>query len=80
MNMISEKRTISPKKTIYAGIVGGLAGGFTMEIPMVILALMIGMPTDSFVSLLGMLLGSKPESASTIGMIVHLFVWNCQLV
>lgn len=72
--MISENKTISPKKQIYAGIVGGLVGGVTMEIPMVILAMMIGMPTDSFPSLLGMLFGIKPESASLVGMVIHLLV------
>ncbi len=72
--MISESKTISPKKQIYAGIIGGLIGGFTMEIPMVFLALMIGMPIDSFPSLLGLLFGSKPEFASVVGMAIHLFV------
>lgn len=72
--MISEARTISPKRRIYAGIIGGLVGGFTMEIPMVFLAVMLGMPTDSFPSLLGMLFGAKSESASIVGMAIHLLV------
>ncbi|TBR23129.1 MAG: hypothetical protein EPO63_06195 [Candidatus Nitrosotenuis sp.] len=72
--MISENKTISPKKRIYAGIIGGLIGGLTMEIPMVILAMMMGMPIDSFPFLLGLLFGSKPESASVVGMVTHLLV------
>ena len=72
--MISETRTISTKKQIYAGIIGGLVGGFTMEIPMVFLAVMLGMPTDSFPSLLGMLFGARPEFASIIGLVIHLLV------
>ena len=71
--MILENK-ISPRKRIYAGITGGLVGGITMEIPMVILAIVMGMPVDSFQSLLGMLFGSKPESASLVGMGIHLFV------
>lgn len=74
ITLISENKTISRKRTTYSGIIGGLAGGLTMEIPMIVLAILMGMPADSFVSLLGMLLGATPDHASIDGMIIHLFV------
>jgi hypothetical protein len=72
--MKSDLTRISLRKAILFGAIAGFVGGIIMEAPMVILALMMGMPMDSFVSLIGTLFGASPESASSVGMGFHSLV------
>lgn len=63
--------TISLKKSTGFSVIGGLIAGTLMLIPMMGLAIMMGMPAESFSSIIGFIFVQDPEQATIIGMILH---------
>lgn len=64
-------KTISLKKSTGFSVIGGVIAGTLMLIPMIGLAVMMGMPADSFSSITGMIFVQDPGQAAIVGMILH---------
>lgn len=61
----------SIKKSLGAGIIGGIAAGIVMLIPMMSMMSMMNLPSDLFPILIGMMMGQNQESAAMTGLVFH---------
>lgn len=64
-------KTISLKKSVGFSVIGGIVAGTLMLIPMIGLAVMMGMPAESFSSIIGFIFVQDPSQATIIGMVLH---------
>jgi len=62
---------VSIRKQILSGSIGGIIGGIFMMIPIFFLSMMMGMPADGFVTMMGVALGSSIENAAITGGVLH---------
>jgi len=59
-------------KGIIFGTIGGIVGGIVMMAIMIGMFGMMNLPSDTFAKLIGMTMGQQPQSASGVGMAIHL--------
>ena len=62
--------TATSSKAIKFGVIGSLAGTLAMDLVMVVESLIIGMPVDSFVALIGSVVGG----GALVGVVLHLLM------
>lgn len=68
--MLTRTNTIG--KTVAIGAIGGAVAGAVMIIPMMIANMQIGLPADVFPKLIGMMLGQSLQTASSVGIAMHM--------
>ncbi len=61
---------VSLTQTIKFGVLGSLAGTIAMDLVMVVESLIVGMPVDGFVALIGSVVGGGPA----VGVVLHLLM------
>lgn len=69
--MTTEAQSSSTGKGVIYGIVGGIAGGTVMLVPMMTMMSMIGFPPDLFPKLIGIMGGQQVQNAVMAGIGVH---------
>ena len=65
------QKSYSTKRGVGAGAIGGIAAGAVMLIPMMLMMPMMGLPSDIFPILTGMIMGQSQESAAMAGIVIH---------
>jgi len=78
-NAVLQRHTMATQNLRYSkgrgmiyGIMGGIAGGIVMLAPMMAMMSMLGLPSDLFPTLVGMMTGQQIQNASAAGIGVHL--------
>ncbi len=69
--MATETLHRSTGRGVIYGIIGGIAGGTVMLIPMMTMMSMFGLPSDLFPTLVGMMVGQQIQNAAMAGIGVH---------